>query len=686
MSGLAVALAAAISAADVPNVWQVFHQNRSGSKMTRDAGGYLYMASKEVFGSGSVLTLEKYAPNGTKSWNQSFTLSNSFIKPVIRSIASDNTYVYVVVNELDPSTPSVVLKSRLVVYSQNSGAVVVSLIATGSEYISVASNNNQVALLLENESNQNQVLFYNRSNWSYAGGAVAGGGPNQSEIRMDAAGNAYFAYSVTSPNLIAFKCSAAGGIIWSTVLGSDFRTNGKATQIELDSANGRLHIMADYDFSPVDADVVLFSVNTDTNAAITSVVGGSALNEYSGEMTVVSNGVIVSTVVPSTNSINVLRRNTNGAAVWGRGLASVQPIGVPQHGFDVDGNLVVLSRAIPSWDFQFDRLELATGAIMDRQKLDPGTSQTQTNMYLDSAANFFILSEVGFGSKLQRMQRAELTFDGNNLPGGTSTTGRLKLGSPAASAQTWNLASANAAVASVPATVDVIAGANEATFNVTTSPVSAITNVSINARYGGFVCQQTLTVLPSVVNGLTITPQVVKGGVMATGTVTLRGKAIAGGLTVFLSSNKTVVASVPGNVAVPAGESQASFPITTFGVNSNQGVVITATTGAVSKTAFFAVNAPALQSITVTPGSIQGGNAAGLSVTIDGIAPIGGFSIVLFSGAPGIVTLPASAVVPANTTSKTVGALTSSVSSSLTVTLIATRSGIYKTTTLTVTP
>jgi hypothetical protein len=128
------------------------------------------------------------------------------------------------------------------------------------------------------------------------------------------------------------------------------------------------------------------------------------------------------------------------------------------------------------------------------------------------------------------------------------------------------------------------------------------------------------------------------------------------------------------------------FAITTFGVNANQGVVITATTGAVSKTAFFAVNAPSLTGISIAPGSVQGGQNATLTLNINGIAPSGGFSILLFSGVPALVVLSASANIPAGAVTHNVNVPTTAVTSSTNVLIFATRSGIYKTTTITLTP
>lgn len=95
---------------------------------------------------------------------------------------------------------------------------------------------------------------------------------------------------------------------------------------------------------------------------------------------------------------------------------------------------------------------------------------------------------------------------------------------------------------------------------------------------------------------LSITPgQVVGGqGVTPTGTVVLSGPAPAGGATLIaLASNNPNVASAPANVAIPAGQTQATFPVTTRTIAGNPvTVVFTATFQGESQTANLVVTAP----------------------------------------------------------------------------------------------
>jgi hypothetical protein len=97
---------------------------------------------------------------------------------------------------------------------------------------------------------------------------------------------------------------------------------------------------------------------------------------------------------------------------------------------------------------------------------------------------------------------------------------------------------------------------------------------------------------PPLLQSLSITPASVAGGTNATGTVFLSAPAPSGGATVTLATNNSAAAQAPGIVTVPAGQTAASFSITTFAVSANTNVTITA---------FFDTTRSA--SLTVTPGA-----------------------------------------------------------------------------------
>lgn len=150
-----------------------------------------------------------------------------------------------------------------------------------------------------------------------------------------------------------------------------------------------------------------------------------------------------------------------------------------------------------------------------------------------------------------------------------------------------------------------------------------------------------------------VSPNVVVGGNNATGTVNINGKAPVGGKIVNLSSSIIAAATTPATATVSAGSTGRTFIVTTYGVSANKGVVITATTGAVSKTFFMAVNAPSLSTFTVTPSTVTGGNQRRLVVGLNGKAPTGGWKVLTYSGAPTFVVVPADVTVASGQLGKT---------------------------------
>jgi hypothetical protein len=143
--------------------------------------------------------------------------------------------------------------------------------------------------------------------------------------------------------------------------------------------------------------------------------------------------------------------------------------------------------------------------------------------------------------------------------------------------------------------VTVPAGATSATFSVTTSPVDATTSVQLSATFGSTTRLAALEVtFGPALSALTLSPTTVVGGPSSTGTVTL-SSAAAGGAVVTLLSDNTRVVTVPGQVAVAAGATSRTFDVTTFQVTAPTAVVITASSGGVTRSATLTVNPPTPQ-------------------------------------------------------------------------------------------
>lgn len=159
----------------------------------------------------------------------------------------------------------------------------------------------------------------------------------------------------------------------------------------------------------------------------------------------------------------------------------------------------------------------------------------------------------------------------------------LNGGAPAGGA-TVTLASDNAVVCAVPASVTVPAGANIATVVATTRGVTTATAIGLSASLSGESRSATLTVLPPAVTAVTLDPAQVVGGEGATGTVTLSDPAPVGGVAVTLSSS-SAAAAVSGSVTVAAGATTASFPVTTSTVSASTSVTLAAALDATTQSA-----------------------------------------------------------------------------------------------------
>ncbi|PYN90011.1 MAG: hypothetical protein DMD87_03420 [Candidatus Rokuibacteriota bacterium] len=273
--------------------------------------------------------------------------------------------------------------------------------------------------------------------------------------------------------------------------------------------------------------------------------------------------------------------------------------------------------------------------------------------------------------------------------GPSSSTGTVTLSAAApAGGAAIILTSSNPAVATVPASVVVPAGATSADFTVSTNPVpvGASTTVAIRGLYGGALSSATLTVtLASALSALSLNPSSVPGGAASIGTVTLSAAAPAGGAEVPLSSSNAAVATVPASVTVPAGSTSANFTVSTS--------LVTSATSATIQAANFSVvlnviPATTLSLLSLSPASVTAGNSSTGTVTLSAAAPTSGAVVTLASSETAVAMVPASVTVAAGATSATFTVSTSSqagCASSL-ATISATYGSVTRSAGLTVTP
>ncbi len=167
----------------------------------------------------------------------------------------------------------------------------------------------------------------------------------------------------------------------------------------------------------------------------------------------------------------------------------------------------------------------------------------------------------------------------NYIPEGSTTTGTVTLEAPAAPGNIMvNLSSNNPAVATVPATVTVPAGATSVTFPIQTNGVSANTPILFTASVNGRRGTTTLTVRPLKPQTLTLSASSLTGGGVTSGTVTLEAPAPQGGRLVTLLCPNAAV-TVPPTVLVPAGALSVNFPVNTQAVATTVKTTVQASSG-----------------------------------------------------------------------------------------------------------
>jgi hypothetical protein len=247
------------------------------------------------------------------------------------------------------------------------------------------------------------------------------------------------------------------------------------------------------------------------------------------------------------------------------------------------------------------------------------------------------------------------TISPTAVDGGTTATGSISVNAPAPEGGvTIRIETGNPTIATAPATVTIPSGATQATFEIPTSVVFGRDQVaSFAAKRGAAAIGRKLTVRATEFS-FTLTPTNVVGGVAnSTGTIVLGAPAPAGGIPVRLSSDNTLAATVPSSVLVPAGETTATFPITSRGVVLDTMANITATYKdvVVSRTLF--VSSTRLSSISITPNQLRPFRTALATIRLANAAPAGGVQVRLVMNTALFAVFPTSltVTVPAGATS-----------------------------------
>jgi hypothetical protein len=231
------------------------------------------------------------------------------------------------------------------------------------------------------------------------------------------------------------------------------------------------------------------------------------------------------------------------------------------------------------------------------------------------------------------------------LEGGLPAAAQVRLQAPSPRGGAVIRLASSSRLVRVPPSITVPAGATAASFPLMTTPVATAAEVVISASYRRQTASATFRILPPLLTSLTFAPDSVTGGDPATGTVAVSGPAPAGGLKVQITSDSPAYVTLPTSVTVPAGASQAHFPVATRAVPTNAPVVISAVTANDRLNTRLRIAPPRLASLTFTPARVMGGQAAVGAVTLTSTAPAGGLEVRLYSSYP--LDVPDTVTVPA---------------------------------------
>jgi hypothetical protein len=280
---------------------------------------------------------------------------------------------------------------------------------------------------------------------------------------------------------------------------------------------------------------------------------------------------------------------------------------------------------------------------------------------------------------------ASFSLATNTVVGGNPVQGTITLNGKAPSGgSTISLASSETSVATVPATATVLANATTVSFTVTTKVVQQDSGVTITGTYHGVQRLADLAVTAQKLAQITMTPNPVVGGNTLQGKVTLGGPAV-GSVVVQLSESSPLV-SMPTSVTVLAGQTSATFTVTTLSVNATTFVEVFATYGGSSKQATLTLTPLQLASFNLSSNAVFERQTVTGTVTLNGAALAGGAVVTLTNSNPNAATVPTSVTFAQGQSTKTFTITTKSVLTTQLTSITATRGSVSLYQSLSVTP
>ena len=266
---------------------------------------------------------------------------------------------------------------------------------------------------------------------------------------------------------------------------------------------------------------------------------------------------------------------------------------------------------------------------------------------------------------------------------GQNAFGTVTVSSPAPVGGTViSLSSANPN-AIVPATVTVAQGATTANFTIQTSQVNASLTAVITASIGNYSRQATLKLLPTALQGVTLSSNSAVSGDTLQATATLNGPAPAAGVIITWTSNSTALVP-PKPSKILKGTTSITIPVKVGVVNQNSNATLSASYASSTQSADVSIDPLVVTQVLLNSQSLSGGASTTGTVELNGNGNGSATKVNLTSSNPAVI-VPVSILVPANSKLVTFVVKTTPVPTDRNVVITATTLTQPKTVTVTVT-
>lgn len=279
-----------------------------------------------------------------------------------------------------------------------------------------------------------------------------------------------------------------------------------------------------------------------------------------------------------------------------------------------------------------------------------------------------------------------VSFTADPLTSGNTTWVAVQLTSAPPTTTSIAVASSNPSVAPVPASIVMPANTAWTQFQMQAGQATSPTPATITASLNGKSASGTLTVQPTTLKSLAISPSSITGGAQPWTIVMLTGQAPPGGAIVALSSNSPAV-TPPPSVFVDAGSFSVSFPLQTKSVTTTTTATVTAAWNGASVSApVTLLPAVAPTAISLSPTSTVGLGGSSFATVSIAASQSTDTMFQVVSSNPAVASVPNGMMVPAGTTRGGFDIFTSSVSADTPVTISASGGGVTQSATLLVKP